>query len=178
MLGHEQFSDPTLGRNGALASRAGFDLLATSAHLQPWRANEGRSGEAWVSSGVLGALVPTGWMGTTVTCPTLRYIAAVVAEAFASLSPAVPWPDISRFGFRRGAEPAGRDSGVSIVNIHAGQMDQKSHRLLWVTDPAETQAPGVVPCWRRASPAGDNVLVVIRTNRLRLPTSKLAIVHT
>ena len=86
MLSHEQFSVPTLVRNGALASRAGFDLLATSDHLQPWQANEGHSGEAWVTLGALGARAPNSWMGTTVTCPTLRYNPAVVAETFASLS--------------------------------------------------------------------------------------------
>ena len=86
MLGHEQFSVPTLVRNGALASRAGFDLLATSDHLQPWQASEGHSGEAWVTLGALGARARNSWMGTTVTCPTLRYNPAVVAEAFASLS--------------------------------------------------------------------------------------------
>jgi F420-dependent hydroxymycolic acid dehydrogenase len=86
MLGHEQFSVPTLVRHGAMAARAGFDLLATSDHLQPWQANEGHSGEAWVTLGALGARAPNSWMGTTVTCPTLRYNPAVVAEAFASLS--------------------------------------------------------------------------------------------
>jgi TAT-translocated FGD2 family F420-dependent dehydrogenase len=86
MLGHEQFAVRTLVHNGALASRAGFDLLATSDHLQPWQANEGHAGAAWVTLGALGAQTQGSWMGTTVTCPTLRYNPAVVAEAFASLS--------------------------------------------------------------------------------------------
>ncbi len=85
MLGHEQFTVPTIVHNGALASRAGFDLLATSDHFQPWQANEGHAGEAWVTLGALGAQAPGSWMGTTVTCPTLRYNPAVVAEAFTSL---------------------------------------------------------------------------------------------
>ena len=86
MLGHEQFTVPTLVQLGGLASRAGFDLLATSDHFQPWQANEGHAGEAWVTLGALGAQAPRSWMGTTVTCPTFRYNPAVVAEAFASLS--------------------------------------------------------------------------------------------
>ena len=36
--------------------------------------------------GALGAHAPRTWMGTTVTCPTLRYNPAVVAEAFATLN--------------------------------------------------------------------------------------------
>ncbi len=86
MLAHEEFPVPELVRIGALAAQAGFHLLATSDHLQPWQANEGHAGQAWVTMGALGSAQAKSWMGTTVTCPTLRYNPAVVAEAFASLS--------------------------------------------------------------------------------------------
>ena len=90
MLAHEQFPVPDLVQIGAAASRAGFHLLATSDHLQPWQANEGHSGEAWVTLGALGAQASHSWIGTSVTCPILRYNPAVVAEAFASLSRLYP----------------------------------------------------------------------------------------
>lgn len=90
MLAHEQFPVPELVRLGTVASRSGFHLLATSDHLQPWQANEGHSGEAWVTLAALGAQASQSWMGTTVTCPTLRYNPAVVAETFASLSALYP----------------------------------------------------------------------------------------
>jgi TAT-translocated FGD2 family F420-dependent dehydrogenase len=90
MLAHEQFPVPELLRIGAQASGAGFHLLATSDHLQPWQANERHSGAAWVTLGALGAQATRSWMGTTVTCPILRYNPAVVAEAFASLSELYP----------------------------------------------------------------------------------------
>jgi TAT-translocated FGD2 family F420-dependent dehydrogenase len=86
MLAHEEFTVPELVQIGALASEAGFHLLATSDHLQPWQANEGHAGQAWVTMAALGAQASKSWMGTTVTCPTLRYNPAVVAEGFASLS--------------------------------------------------------------------------------------------
>jgi TAT-translocated FGD2 family F420-dependent dehydrogenase len=86
MLAHEEFPVPEVVKLGAMASRAGFDVLSTSDHFQPWQANEGHAGAAWVSIGALGAQAPESWMGTTVTCPTLRYNPAVVAEAFASMS--------------------------------------------------------------------------------------------
>ena len=35
-LAHEQFRVPDLVRFGALASRSGFHVLATSDHFQPW----------------------------------------------------------------------------------------------------------------------------------------------
>jgi TAT-translocated FGD2 family F420-dependent dehydrogenase len=86
MLAHEQFPAPELIRLGAAAEGAGFDLVATSDHFQPWQANERHVGEAWVTLGALGQRTRRIWMGPTVTCPTLRYNPAVVAEAFATLS--------------------------------------------------------------------------------------------
>lgn len=90
MLAHEQFPVPELVQIGALASRSGFSLLATSDHLQPWQANEAHAGEAWVTLGALGGRASQSWMGTTVTCPILRYNPAVVAEAFATLDQLYP----------------------------------------------------------------------------------------
>jgi F420-dependent hydroxymycolic acid dehydrogenase len=86
MLAHEQFAVPELIRLGAAAEGAGFDLVATSDHFQPWQANERHAGQAWVTLGALGQRTQRIWMGPTVTCPTLRYNPAVVAEAFATLS--------------------------------------------------------------------------------------------
>jgi len=90
MLAHEQFPVPELVRLGAAAERAGFDMLATSDHFQPWQANERHCGEAWVTLGALGQQARRAWMGPTVTCPTLRYNPAVVAEAYATLSQLYP----------------------------------------------------------------------------------------
>ena len=64
-------------------------MLSTSDHLQPWQANEGHAGQAWVTMGALGGQTRS-WMGTTVTCPTFRYNPAVVAEGFATLSHLYP----------------------------------------------------------------------------------------
>ncbi len=86
MLAHEQFPVPELVQIGSDAAQAGFGALATSDHLQPWQANEGHSGQAWVTLGSVGSRAPSSWIGTTVTCPTMRYNPAVVAEGFASLS--------------------------------------------------------------------------------------------
>ncbi len=90
MLAHEQFVVPELVRLGEAAEKAGFGLLATSDHLQPWQSNEAHAGEAWVTMGALGQRTTRAWIGPTVTCPTFRYHPAVVAEAFASLSLLTP----------------------------------------------------------------------------------------
>ena len=90
MLAHEQFRLPDLIEIGAAASAAGFRLLAASDHFQPWQANQGHSGLAWITMAAAASRVNGAWMGTTVTCPTMRYNPAVVAEAFASLSQLAP----------------------------------------------------------------------------------------
>lgn len=86
MLPHEQFPLQQLVEFGVAAEQAGFDLLATSDHFQPWQDNEGHSGQAWVTMAALGQRTKNIWIGPTVTCPSFRYNPAVVAEAFASLS--------------------------------------------------------------------------------------------
>src|SRR5437868_791225 len=90
MLPHEQFTVPQLLELGETAEQAGFGLLATSDHLQPWQANEGHAGEAWVTMGALGQRTHRAWIGPTVTCPSFRYSPAVVAQAFATLSLLTP----------------------------------------------------------------------------------------
>jgi TAT-translocated FGD2 family F420-dependent dehydrogenase len=89
-LSHEQFPAPELIKLGAAAERAGFDLVTTSDHFQPWQADELHAGLAWVTLGALGQQTEHIWMGTMVTCPTLRYQPAIVAEAFATLSQLYP----------------------------------------------------------------------------------------
>jgi TAT-translocated FGD2 family F420-dependent dehydrogenase len=86
MLAHEQFPVPELVELGVAAEQAGFDLLATSDHLQPWQANERHAGQAWITMAALGQRTRRVWIGPTVTCPAFRYSPAVVAEAFASLN--------------------------------------------------------------------------------------------
>lgn len=89
-LASEQFTAPELVQLGAEASKSGFHVLANSDHLQPWQANQGHCSQAWVTIGALGAQATQSVMGTSVTCPTLRYNPAVVAEGFASLSQLYP----------------------------------------------------------------------------------------
>lgn len=90
MLAHEQFPVTELVQLAVTAEDAGFDLLATSDHFQPWQANERHCGQAWVTMSAIGQRTHRVWIGPTVTCPTFRYSPAVVAEAFSSLSQLYP----------------------------------------------------------------------------------------
>jgi TAT-translocated FGD2 family F420-dependent dehydrogenase len=90
VLSHEQFPIAELLQFGLGAERAGFDFVTASDHLQPWQDNQGHAGAAWVTLAALGQLTRRIGMGTSVTCPSLRYHPAVVAQTFASLSQLSP----------------------------------------------------------------------------------------
>lgn len=90
VLSHEQFPAPQLITFGVAAEQAGFDLLWTSDHFQPWQDNQGHAGQAWVTLSILGQATKNIPIGTGVTCPTFRYEPAVVAQAFSSLSQFYP----------------------------------------------------------------------------------------
>ncbi|NYJ01563.1 G6PDH family F420-dependent oxidoreductase [Nocardioides thalensis] len=68
------------------AERRGFDFAVSSDHYSPWLTEQGHSPYAWT---VLGAVAhATSRMGlmTYVTCPTMRYHPAVVAQKAATLA--------------------------------------------------------------------------------------------
>ncbi|HZP86882.1 MAG TPA: TIGR03557 family F420-dependent LLM class oxidoreductase [Burkholderiales bacterium] len=90
VLSHEQFSVPELIEFGVAAEHGGFDLISCSDHFQPWQANEGHAGMAWITLAALGQRTGRIRMGTMVTCPTIRYSPAVVAQAFATLGQLYP----------------------------------------------------------------------------------------
>ena len=90
VLSHEQFPITELLPLGVGAERAGFDFVTASDHLQPWQDNQGHAGAAWLTLAALSQLTRRIHMGTSVTCPSLRYHPAVVAQAFASLSQLSP----------------------------------------------------------------------------------------
>ena len=81
----EQSGPKDLVRHAVAAERAGFDLAVSSDHYFPWLSAQGHAPYAW---SVLGAVVhATSAMElmTYVTCPTMRYHPAVVAQKAATL---------------------------------------------------------------------------------------------
>ena len=90
VLSHEQFAAPALLEIGVAAEQAGFDMLWTSDHIQPWQDNQGHASHAWITLAALGQRTKQISFGTGVTCPTYRYHPAVVAHAFASLAVLYP----------------------------------------------------------------------------------------
>jgi G6PDH family F420-dependent oxidoreductase len=81
----EQAGPTDLVRHAAMAERAGFDFEVISDHYFPWLDEQGHSPNAW---SVLGAVTQTTdrvALMTYVTCPTMRYHPAVVAQQAATV---------------------------------------------------------------------------------------------
>jgi G6PDH family F420-dependent oxidoreductase len=67
------------------AEAAGFDFSQISDHFQPWLAEQGHSPYAWSVLGAAAAVTERIGLMTYVTCPTIRYHPAIVAQKAATV---------------------------------------------------------------------------------------------
>src|SRR6476620_832232 len=67
------------------AEDAGFDLLVSSDHYSPWLTEQGHAPYAWTVLGAVAHATSRVDLMTYVTCPTLRYHPAVVAQKAATV---------------------------------------------------------------------------------------------
>ncbi|MCM6776384.1 LLM class F420-dependent oxidoreductase [Nocardia sp. CDC159] len=85
-LAAEAFGPGDLIRQAELAERAGFDFVEISDHYHPWLDNQGHSPFAWTVLGAIAARTERIGLATGVTCPTVRYHPAIIAQAAATLA--------------------------------------------------------------------------------------------
>ncbi|MGW9113178.1 TIGR03557 family F420-dependent LLM class oxidoreductase [Microbacterium sp. NPDC055683] len=79
-------SDPrSLVRYARGAEEAGYDFLACSDHFSPWLVSQGHAPYAWTLLGAVAQATHDIELMTYVTCPTIRYHPAVVAQKAATL---------------------------------------------------------------------------------------------
>ncbi len=81
----EQAPPDQLVRDVVRAEAAGFQFSVISDHYQPWLAEQGHSGYAWSILGAAAQATSTIGLMTYVTCPTIRYHPAVVAQKAATV---------------------------------------------------------------------------------------------
>jgi G6PDH family F420-dependent oxidoreductase len=81
----EQSRPDQLVRDVRMAEEAGFDFSVTSDHYQPWLDSQGHSGYAWAILGAAAQATERIGLMSYVTCPTLRYHPAVVAQKAATV---------------------------------------------------------------------------------------------
>jgi G6PDH family F420-dependent oxidoreductase len=81
----EQAGPNDLVRYAEAAERAGFDFEVSSDHYFPWLAEQGHSPYAWSVLGAVTQRTERIELMTYVTCPTMRYHPAVVAQKAATV---------------------------------------------------------------------------------------------
>src|SRR5215203_3513681 len=81
----EQSGPKELVRYAISAERAGFDFEVSSDHYFPWLAAQGHAPYAWTVLGAVAQATERVELLTYVTCPTMRYHPAVVAQKAATL---------------------------------------------------------------------------------------------
>ena len=81
----EQSRPDDLVRDARRAEEAGFDFSVISDHFQPWLSSQGHSGYAWSILGAAAQATESIGLMSYVTCPTLRYHPAIVAQKAATM---------------------------------------------------------------------------------------------
>ncbi|MBP2364525.1 TIGR03557 family F420-dependent LLM class oxidoreductase [Pseudonocardia parietis] len=80
----EAFTPQEMVRQAVRAEEAGFDFVEISDHYHPWLENHGHSGFAWSILAAIAARTERIHLATGVTCPTIRYHPAIIAQAAAT----------------------------------------------------------------------------------------------
>ena len=85
-LSSEGFGPKELVRQAVLAEASGFDFVEISYNYNPRLDSQGHSPFAWTVLGAIAASTDSVGLATGVTCPTVRYHPAIVAQAAATLA--------------------------------------------------------------------------------------------
>jgi G6PDH family F420-dependent oxidoreductase len=81
----EQSGPKDLVRYAVSAEQVGFDFEVASDHFSPWLTSQGHAPNAWTTLGAVAHATERVALYTYVTCPTMRYHPAVVAQQAATL---------------------------------------------------------------------------------------------
>ncbi|MCW2747767.1 MAG: class F420-dependent oxidoreductase [Nocardioidaceae bacterium] len=81
----EQSGPKELVRYAVKAEQLGFDFAVSSDHYSPWLVSQGHAPYAWTVLGAVAQATERIELATYVTCPTMRYHPAVVAQKAATL---------------------------------------------------------------------------------------------
>ncbi|OHX01989.1 TIGR03557 family F420-dependent LLM class oxidoreductase [Micromonospora sp. WMMB235] len=85
-LASEAFGPQELIRQAVRAEEAGFDFVEMSDHYHPWLEVQGHSCFTWSALGAIAARTTRIGLATGVTCPSVRYHPAIVAQAAATMA--------------------------------------------------------------------------------------------
>jgi G6PDH family F420-dependent oxidoreductase len=83
-LATEGFAPKELIRQAVLAEQAGFDFVEMSDHYHPWVEAQGHSAFTWSLLAAIAVKTERIGLVTGVTCPSMRYHPAIIAQAAAT----------------------------------------------------------------------------------------------
>lgn len=138
-LSCEEHRPEELVRFAQGAEAAGFTYGSISDHFHPWVAAQGNSPFVWSVLGGIAQATRTFRVGTGVTCPTMRYHPAIVAQAAATVASMMP----GRFFLGIGTGENLNEHIVGVrwpsYDIRAAMMDEAIGviRRLWSGSPVE-----------------------------------------
>lgn len=127
VLSSEEHPPTDLVRNAQRAEEAGFTLAWISDHFHPWISAQGQSPFAWAVIGGVASTTERLELGTGVTCPTVRYHPAIIAQAAATAASMMP----GRFFLGVGS---GENLNEHIVGEHWPPADVRIDRLAEAID--------------------------------------------
>lgn len=81
----EQAGPKELVRHAVRAETVGFDFEVMSDHYSPWLSEQGHAPYAWSVLGAVAYATESVGLMTSVTCPTIRYHPAVIAQKAATM---------------------------------------------------------------------------------------------
>ncbi|MGV0627740.1 TIGR03557 family F420-dependent LLM class oxidoreductase [Mycolicibacter minnesotensis] len=81
----EQSGPLALVRDAVAAEEVGFDFAVCSDHFSPWLASQGHAPNAWALLGAIAQATERLGLCSFVTCPTMRYHPAIVAQQAATV---------------------------------------------------------------------------------------------
>ena len=123
----EQSGPRELVRDAAAAERAGFDFEVSSDHYSPWLEAQGHAPYAWATLGAVTQVTERVELMTYVTCPSMRYHPAVVAQKAATIQILSEGRFTLGLGAGREPERARRRTAMARSQ-RATRAAQRSHR--------------------------------------------------
>ncbi|GIE78070.1 LLM class F420-dependent oxidoreductase [Actinoplanes philippinensis] len=121
-LAAEAFGPKELVRQAIRAEEAGFDFVEISDHYHPWLDVQGHSPFAWNVLSAIAVQTTRLGLATGVTCPTVRYHPAIIAQAAATLA------ILSDNRFTLGVG-AGERLNEHVVGLGFGSVRERHERL-------------------------------------------------
>ncbi|WP_432498919.1 TIGR03557 family F420-dependent LLM class oxidoreductase [Kineococcus auxinigenes] len=85
-LATEAFGPKEIIRQAVAAEEAGYDFVEMSDHYHPWLDVQGHSGFTWSLLAAIAAKTERIGLVTGVTCPSVRYHPAIIAQAAATMA--------------------------------------------------------------------------------------------